>query len=176
MCGVGEDIVGTHTGLTGWTGRARGGAAPHPAPRRPARPCAVCNCLVTYIRMHDITKAAQRHHRCIFMRIYICPSCLLGSNLGYTAPVCRTYYQFFFMGVVCQSLFPRSHRLLITIILQDHPGSSRQTLRCFLIVDPRACGCAHNPPWCVSTPSSEKEKHAKGLPSNMRETFIKMHL
>ena len=56
-----------------------------------------------------------------------------------------------------QSLFPVLYRLLITIILQDHPGSSRQTLRCFLIVDPRACGCAHNPPRCVSTPPSEKE-------------------
>ena len=60
-----------------------------------------------------------------------------------------------------QSLFPRLYRLLITKILQDHPGSSRQTLRCFLIVDPRACGCAHNPhnpPRCVSTPPPEKEK------------------
>ena len=56
-----------------------------------------------------------------------------------------------------QSLFPRLYRLLITIILQDHPGFSRQTLRCFLVVDPRACGCAHNPPRCVSTPPSEKE-------------------
>ena len=54
----------------------------------------------------------------------------------------------------------------ITIILQDHPGSSRQTLRCFLIVGPRACSCAQNPPRCVSTPPSEKEKPAKGLPSH----------
>ena len=36
-----------------------------------------------------------------------------------------------------QSLFPRLYRLLITIILQDHPGSSRQTLRCFPFVDPK---------------------------------------
>ena len=63
-----------------------------------------------------------------------------------------------------QSLFPRLYRLLITIILQDHPGSPRQTLRCFLFVDPRACGCAHNPPRCVSTltPTSEKEKTCEG--------------
>ena len=65
-----------------------------------------------------------------------------------------------------QSLFPRLYRLLITIILQDHPGSSRQTLRCFLIVDPRACGYAQNPSRCVSTPPSEKEKPAKGQQSH----------
>ena len=40
---------------------------------------------------------------------------------------------------------------------------------CSLMVDPQACGCAHNPPRCVSTltPSSEKEKPAKGLPSTL---------
>ena len=68
-------------------------------------------------------------------------------------------------GCGYQSLFPRLCRLLITIILQDHPGSSRQTLRCFLIVDPRACGCAYNPPRCVSTltPPSEEEKTREGM-------------
>ena len=35
-------------------------------------------------------------------------------------------------------------------------------MRCFLIDDPRACGCAHNPPRCVSTPRSEKEKTCEG--------------
>ena len=77
-------------------------------------------------------------------------------------------HAFIFFAHMCgyQSLFPRLYRLLITIILQDHPGSSRQTLRGLLIVDPRACGCAHNPPWCISTPPSEKEKPAKGPPSH----------
>ena len=44
--------------------------------------------------------------------------------------------------------------------------SSRQTLKCFLIVDPRACGCAYIQPRCVSTltPTPEnKRKPAKGL-------------
>ena len=65
-----------------------------------------------------------------------------------------------------QALLPRPYRLFITIIIQDYPGSSRQTLRCSLIVDPRECGCAHNPPRCVPTPPCTKDKPAKGLPSH----------
>ena len=48
-----------------------------------------------------------------------------------------------------QALLPRSYRLVITIILEDHPGSSWGTLRGFLVVDPRECGYAHTPPRCV---------------------------
>ena len=99
------------------------------------------------------------------------PQTKLTSHPGKTAKAFRrACKQMFTTGITfyywCgyQSLFPRLYRLLITIILQDHPGSSKQTLRCFLIVDPRACGC--DPPRCVSTPPSEKEKPAKGLPSH----------
>ena len=41
------------------------------------------------------------------------------------------------------------------------------TLRCSLIVDPRACGDAHNPPRHVSTPQCTEDQPAKGPPSHI---------
>ena len=95
--------------------------------------------------------------RCARFRVYFCSSIQVILSFKFIA-ILRKFENYNYSQCGYQSLFPRLYRLLITIILQDHPGSSRQTLRSFLIVDPRACGCAHNPPRCVSTPSSEKEK------------------
>ena len=85
------------------------------------------------------------------------------------SPNCPTRLFFLFAKLVSyQALFPRSYRLVITVILQDHPGLLEGTVRCSLIVDPRKCGYAHNPPRCVSTTHIlyQRDQPATGLQSH----------
>ena len=127
---------------------------------------------LTYTRLEDDLIHHRGDRLYIVARVSPAPQKANQEGVKTSKPFLFLFFKYQICGY--QSLFPRSYRLLITIILQDHPGSSRQFLRCFLVVDPRACGCAHNPPRCVSTltltltltPPSENEKPAKGLPSH----------
>ena len=62
----------------------------------------------------------------------------------------------------------RSYRLVITIILRGHPGSSGALFEFILLVDPREYGYAAQPTSvCLHTDIQRRDVPAAGLPSHI---------